>query len=142
MDEIRLPKSGFVLKPEVPSDYPDFRCFVIVGLVLRIYRDQYGAWHARTVGGGHNDFNTRDEAIAWLDAHVLKLRASLLPPGARIVEDTPETREKVARRLYELHAQTWKEFNGSVDRPWEDTGLQTRMLGFADAVLAALGVSK
>ena len=100
------------------------------------------SWHVAVRGFMSVVDYDRDSAIKWLNEKCVEARAALLPPGARIVEDTPETREKVARRLYELHAQTWKEFNGSVDRPWEDTGLQTRMLGFADAVLAALGVSK
>lgn len=139
MDEIKLPKSKVPLR--LVTTFEDgAKRWEFLGVVgaFKSAADEWDVWGVDDSA----ESISRDEAIAWLDAHVLALRAALLPPGARIVEDTPETREKVARRLYELHAQTWKEFNGSVDRPWEDTGLQTRMLGFADAVLAALGVSK
>lgn len=139
MDEIKLPKSKVPLR--LVTTFEDgAKRWEFLG-VVNAFKSAADEWDVWGVDDSAESIS-RDEAIAWLDAHVLDLRAALLPPGARIVEDTPETREKVARRLYELHAQTWKEFNGSVDRPWEDTGLQTRMLGFADAVLAALGVSK
>lgn len=39
----------------------------------------------------HN--GTRDECLAWIDEKALKFRAALLPHGAFVVSDSPETRE-------------------------------------------------
>lgn len=62
------------------------------------------SWHVAVRGFmGVVDYD-RDSAIKWLNEKCVEARAALLPPGARIVEDTPETRETIARALREHQA--------------------------------------
>lgn len=59
------------------------------------------SWHVAVRGFMSVVDYDRDSAIKWLNEKCVEARAALLPPGARIVEDTPET---IARALREHQA--------------------------------------
>lgn len=121
-ETITLPKSGVVLwRRDVPrevwtqSDDHDTGPFRFA--VARDMSDDI-PWRASLVVVGsigswqdHSWGKTRDECLAWLDDRVLSIRAALLPPGAIVVRDSEETRERIARSLWdgEGYSEPWGE---------------------------------
>lgn len=100
-EEIVLPRSGVRLTREARIEYGSVEFSDSTGCA-RIYA-LVSKWRAYCVDQTE-DFGTRDECIAWLDARVLSLRAALLAG----------TEERIARWIVERNADRY-------GRSWEDT---------------------
>lgn len=99
---------------------------------------RFGRWSA-TCDGDFLEQVDQPEAIAWLNARVLALRAALLSPGAVVVRLDAETREAVARRLWRLDASKPQHYAWTLD--WPGLAPGSWAIGYgeqADAVLDAL----
>lgn len=139
-ETITLPKSGVVLERRG-------LVYVADGTDIRFRPDTrpYGscpvAWCRNDAG---HAFDCDDAgALAWLDEQVTKLRAALLPPGAIVVEDSPETVERVAQALMtqdEWNPKTLSELDDSNRSCHQAAAMRFR--AEANAVLAALRESR
>lgn len=100
-ETITLPKSGLVLKYDQPCGEYTLRLCDDVSLnIAHVYAQNHWGWYAWvSTNDDSGEKGSRDECLAWLDARVIELRAALLPPGAIVVEDSPETVERVAQAL-------------------------------------------
>lgn len=90
-------------------------------------------------GQGRPFYSDRATCLAWLDARALELRAALLPPGTIVVADGPETRERIARALWDGEGYS---------EPWGESARSSHPVTYrcvlrdTDAVLAALRESR
>lgn len=127
-ETIRLPKSGKTLR--LVTTFEDgAKRWEFLGVVgaFKSAADEWDVWGVDDSAASIS----RDEAIAWLDAHILALRADILPPGTVAIRDDKETRERIARAAASAMPPR---FGSEADRETD--------AAVADAVLAALGVSK
>lgn len=103
------------------------------------YRPSEGEFQAAAYEVPERMVGTDAEALAWLNARVLALRAALLPPDAVVVRLDAETREAVARRLWRLDAAKPQHYAWTLD--WPGLAPGSWAIGYgeqADAVLDAL----
>ena len=141
-ETITLPKSGLVLT--WMKEWGGYELAILPGVDANLGSSSDGTWDAWI---DHNDGDslrgTQAECLAWLDVVVLELRAAMLPPGAIVVEDSPETVERVAQALMTQDAwnpKTLSELDDSNRSCHQAAAMRFR--AEANAVLAALRESR